>query len=123
MSNKNILYDVHCHLHHEKLYRKLEMVLIKAQENKINVIAVSMDVLPASVRPSITLREPDSNSRLISLRWISRLTILSMFCSDKPINCLPIQNSECNGASGCCTGKQMPNHRHRLCKFTTSSFK
>ncbi len=43
MSEKNILYDVHCHLHHEKLYRKLEMVLLKAQKNKINIVAVSMD--------------------------------------------------------------------------------
>ncbi len=53
MSEKNILYDVHCHLHHEKLYQKLDMVLLKAQANKINVIAVSMD--PDSSRCSLNI--------------------------------------------------------------------
>lgn len=37
-------FDVHCHLHEGELFQELEAVLIRARANKVNIIAISMDL-------------------------------------------------------------------------------
>ena len=59
MSEKSILFDVHCHLHAEELFQQLEAVLSQARTKNIHVIGVSMDVDSSRQTIEIARRNPD----------------------------------------------------------------
>ncbi|MFQ5819587.1 MAG: TatD family hydrolase [Candidatus Heimdallarchaeota archaeon] len=52
-------FDVHCHLHEGELFHELEAILIRARANKVNIIAVSMDLTSSKSTLDITRQYDD----------------------------------------------------------------